>query len=99
MVTTKLSMSYGPPLRPKWHRSCQTNRQIGSRQWLTRWLRAYRSVNGSSPKKSVRTGSHKIRIIGERMKKYVKPSLKGLGLLRVVTKFSRCVAEWIECRD
>ena len=25
------------------------------------------------------------------MKKYTKPSLKGLGLLRVVTKFSRCV--------
>jgi hypothetical protein len=23
------------------------------------------------------------------MKKYIKPSLKGLGLLRVVTKFSR----------
>jgi hypothetical protein len=26
------------------------------------------------------------------MKKYVKPSLKGLGLLRVVTKFSGCPA-------
>jgi len=25
------------------------------------------------------------------MKKYVKPSLKGLGLLRVITKFSACV--------
>jgi hypothetical protein len=24
------------------------------------------------------------------MKKYVKPSLKGLGLLRLVTKFSFC---------
>jgi hypothetical protein len=24
------------------------------------------------------------------MKKYIKPSLKGLGLLRVVTKFSHC---------
>jgi hypothetical protein len=24
------------------------------------------------------------------MKKYVKPSLKGLGLLRLVTMFSRC---------
>ena len=26
------------------------------------------------------------------MKKYIKPSLKGLGLLRVVTKFSGCPA-------
>ena len=25
------------------------------------------------------------------MKKYTKPSLKGLGLLRVVTKFSTCI--------
>ena len=29
------------------------------------------------------------------MKKYVKPSLKGLGLLRVVTKFSGEVPCWI----
>jgi hypothetical protein len=30
------------------------------------------------------------------MKKYTKPSLKGLGLLRVVTKFSRCTGDCIE---
>ena len=27
------------------------------------------------------------------MKRYVKPSLKGLGLLRVVTQFSTCTIE------
>jgi len=33
------------------------------------------------------------------MKKYVKPSLTGLGLLRVVTKFSACIATWISCEE
>jgi hypothetical protein len=31
------------------------------------------------------------------MKKYIKPSLKGLGLLRDVTKYSACIAEWVSC--
>jgi hypothetical protein len=33
------------------------------------------------------------------MKKYVKPSLIGLGLLREVTKFSACRATWISCEE
>lgn len=35
------------------------------------------------------------------MKKYMKPSLTGLGLLRVVTKFSTCVPSsfYVNCRD
>jgi hypothetical protein len=34
-----------------------------------------------------------------RMKKYIKPSLKGLGLLRVVTKFSRVCVGTTTCAD
>jgi hypothetical protein len=33
------------------------------------------------------------------MKKYIKPSLKGLGLLRVVTKFSRVCVGTTTCAD
>ncbi len=33
------------------------------------------------------------------MKRYVKPSLTGLGLLREVTKFSACNAEWVTCEE
>jgi len=33
------------------------------------------------------------------MKKYSKPSLMGLGLLRDVTKFSGCLATWISCEE
>jgi len=35
------------------------------------------------------------------MKKYVKPSLTGLGLLRVVTKFSGCIPSsfFVNCKD
>jgi hypothetical protein len=33
------------------------------------------------------------------MKKYTKPSLIGLGLLRDVTKFSRCETFWESCTD
>jgi hypothetical protein len=33
------------------------------------------------------------------MKKYIKPSLTGLGLLRDVTKFSSCIGTRLECID
>jgi len=33
------------------------------------------------------------------MKKYTKPSLIGLGLLREVTKFSLCRVEWVTCDE
>jgi hypothetical protein len=35
------------------------------------------------------------------MKKYMKPSLTGLGLLRLVTKFSVCIPSsfYLSCRD
>jgi len=33
------------------------------------------------------------------MKKYIKPSLTGLGLLRDVTKYSFCIGTRIQCED
>jgi hypothetical protein len=33
------------------------------------------------------------------MKKYIKPSLTGLGLLRDVTMFSSCIGNRLECID
>ena len=60
-----------------------------SLSWLTGWLRGLSTKNGSRPKKSAKNRSGQIELGGGSMKKYIKPSIKALGLLRVVTQFSR----------
>jgi hypothetical protein len=78
------------------------NRRLGISPVVDGVAGGHRFVNGSSFGKALRrTDPLKLWQKEMFMKKYIKPSLTGLGLLRVVTKFSVCVpsAFYVNCKD